>query len=252
MASGKTMAKLDFVCEPTGGPSAATVLRVTGELSLDNAPRLRAAALKCLADQPPAMLFDVAGLSSSDDVNLTVLIAVSRHAAAWPSIPVLVCAPSPSLFQALSRLGIDRHVMICETVAEGQARAAGHIAPVTVRHRFGPAVTSVAEARGVVEETCEQWRLGHLTDVAGLVVTELTSNVVRHARTGMELLVARSRRYLHISVRDYVRRPARLVGVGGESDAGGRGLLIVEAMTTSWGCTPTRDGKVTWASLRLP
>jgi hypothetical protein len=32
---------------------------------------------------------------------------------------------------------------------------------------------------------------------------------------------------------------------------GGRGLIIVEALAASWGCTPVRDGKLTWATLPI-
>jgi hypothetical protein len=30
---------------------------------------------------------------------------------------------------------------------------------------------------------------------------------------------------------------------------GGRGLIVVDLMSRAWGTTPTRDGKVVWASL---
>jgi hypothetical protein len=85
--------------------------------------------------------------------------------------------------------------------------------------------------------------------VAGLVATELVGNAVRHAGTPIDLVITRTRWHLHLAVRDYAAQRARLVGSNGENEPGGRGLLIVEAFTTSWGCTPTRDGKVTWATL---
>jgi hypothetical protein len=56
---------------------------------------------------------------------------------------------------------------------------------------------------------------------------------------------------VHICVRDGSVREPRLVAATGDGDgAGGRGLMLVEAFVNAWGCTPTRDGKVTWATVK--
>ncbi|MBB4899731.1 hypothetical protein FHS37_003792 [Streptomyces griseostramineus] len=93
-----------------------------------------------------------------------------------------------------------------------------------------------------------------LIDRASLGVTELLSNVHRHARPDktctveMELLLDR----LKVSVRD---RDPRLPVV---EDAGplatcGRGLAMVAAMSESWGALPDGDsGKVVWFTLLTP
>lgn len=225
------------------------VLDVVGELNLSSGPRLRAAVLKALADQPSAVIINAEGLTAADDIHLTVFIAVARHAAAWPSIPILVCAPRPELGASLVRLGIDRHVTICADLDEGRDRAARHELPAMIRDEFPPVPASVTAARDLIGDACQRWRLGRFAALAGLVVTELVSNAVRHAGTRIDLAVSHTDRHLHLSVRDYTCRPARLVGPAGEDQPGGRGLLIVEAVAASWGCTPTRDGKVTWASV---
>jgi anti-anti-sigma regulatory factor/anti-sigma regulatory factor (Ser/Thr protein kinase) len=232
------------VCDPP-----VMVLRVAGELNLCSAPRFRAAMLKCLADQPTAVLVDAEALSVADDIHLTVFAAVARYAAAWPSIPILVCAPAPLVAAALTRLGIDRHVTVCASLHEGRVRAARRTLPTRIRDRYLPTVGAVGTARHLVIQVCQGWGLSRLAPVAGLVVTELVGNAVRHAGTAIDLVITRTSRHLHLAVRDYVCEPARLVGASGEDEPGGRGLLIVEALTTSWGCTPTRDGKVTWATL---
>jgi len=237
-------------CAPARDPSLV-VLRLVGELNLASGPGFRARMLKSLADQPTAVLVDAAALTVADDIHLTVFVAVARHAAAWPSIPIVVCTPPPQVAKSLVRLGIDRHVLICASLDEGRIRAAGRTLPATVRDRFLPSVVTVGVARSLVEEVCGRWGLSHLAPTAGLVVTELVSNAVLHARTPIELVITRASRQLHLAVRDYAAQAARLVGPDGEGEPGGRGLLIVDALTTSWGCTPTRDGKVTWASLAI-
>jgi len=228
---------------------ALVVLRLAGELNLNSGPGFREAMLKSLADQPTAVLVDAAALTVADDIHLTVFVAVARHAAAWPAIPIVVCMPRPQVAASLIRLGIDRHVTICATLDEGRLRAAGRRLPAMVRDRFLPNVVAVGVARSLTEEVCRRWSLSHLAPTAGLVVTELVSNAVLHARTPIELVITRSGRHLHLAVRDYAVQAARLIGPDGEGEPGGRGLLIVDALTTSWGCTPTHDGKVTWASL---
>jgi anti-anti-sigma regulatory factor/anti-sigma regulatory factor (Ser/Thr protein kinase) len=238
----------DLTCVAVGDPPVA-VLRVAGELNMSSGPRLRAAMLKCLTDQPTAVLVDAEALTVPDDIHLTVLAAVARHAAAWPSIPVLICAAPPQVTVALTRLGIDRHVTVCTSVHEGRVRVARRILPPRIRDRYPPMVGTVGIARHLVHEVCRRWGLSLLAPVAGLVVTELVSNAVRHAGTPLELTATRAGRYVHLAVRDYMSQPARLVGPSAEDEPGGRGLLIVEAFTSCWGCTPTRDGKVTWATL---
>jgi hypothetical protein len=137
-----------------------------------------------------------------------------------------------------------RHAM-----AQARACATSQPPPARVRRSFAPMPASVPAARDLVAETCHRWRLARLGSVAGLVTSELVANAVRHAGTPLELGLACWGRYLHIAVRDEDPRPARLVGPAGEAEPGGRGLLIVDAISTVWGCTPTGDGKVTWATL---
>jgi anti-anti-sigma regulatory factor len=232
------------VCEPP-----VVVLRVAGQLNLSSVARFRAAMLKCLTDQPTAVLLDARALTLADDIHLTVFAAAARHAAAWPSIPIVVCAAPPQVTAGLARLGIDRHVTVCASLQEGRVRAAGRPLPNRIHDRYLPTVGTAGTARQLIYYACWRWGLSELVPVAGLVATELVGNAVRYARTPIELIVTRTHRYLHLAVRDYALQPPRLVAVSDDDASGGRGLLIVEAFTTYWGYTPTRDGKVTWATL---
>jgi anti-anti-sigma regulatory factor/anti-sigma regulatory factor (Ser/Thr protein kinase) len=241
----------DLTCVAVWDPPVV-VVRVAGQLNLSSVPKFRAATLKCLTDQPTAVLIDAQALTMADDIHLTVFTAVARHAAAWPSIPILVCGAPPQITAALTRLGIDRHVTLCASPHEGRVHAAGRPLPNSIRDRYPPTTYAIATARDLVNEACRGWRLGELAPVAALVATELVSNAVRHARTPFELAITRTHRYLHLAVRDYAWHPARLIGPSDQDQPGGRGLLIVEAFTACWGYTPTRDGKVTWATLRTP
>lgn len=227
------------------------VLRVAGALTLTTAPHLRISVLKCLADQPDAVAVDVTRLSAHDDIHLMVLIAAARHAAAWPGVPLIVCAPPPALALALARLGIDRYVEVVRDVPEARARAKAGGLSLHVRQEFSPTAGAVAVARRLVVDACTSWGLDDLASSARLVTSELVTNAVVHAGTPIYVDVHRRRRHLHVAVRDFDSRPARLLGPEAETAPGGRGLLIVDTLASAWGCTPTGDGKVTWASFAM-
>jgi hypothetical protein len=117
---------------------------------------------------------------------------------------------------------------------------------------YAPTPDAVRLARALAVEACRTWHVpGRLAGVVELVVSELVGNSVRHAWTRIDVTLVRSPGRLNIAVRDYVSAPAHLGGPGGD----GRGLLIVDAVATHWGCTPTGTptgrgaGKVTWATL---
>lgn len=225
------------------------VIHVTGSLGLRTVVELRDAVRKALVDEPEAVLLEASGLTVDDDVHLTILIALANEAAGWPSIPILICAATESVTGSMTRFGIDRHVMICASLDDGRDRAASRALPARIAATYPPTIGSVAAARRMVTDACRAWGLEHLAPAAELVGTELASNAVRHAGTPFHLSLTRTGRKLHVAVRDHAPAPARITGPDAETEPGGRGLLIVEALASRWGCTPSRDGKVTWATL---
>jgi hypothetical protein len=110
---------------------------------------------------------------------------------------------------------------------------------------YAPTPDAVRRARALAVDTCRAWGVfGPAAGVTELVVSELVGNSVRHAWTRVEVTLVRSPGRLNIAVRDYVSTPARIGGSG-------RGLLIIDAVSSHWGCTQVGVGKVTWATLDL-
>ncbi|MEV4423808.1 ATP-binding protein [Streptomyces sp. R-07] len=121
----------------------------------------------------------------------------------------------------------------------------------------------IGQVRRIISAHLRHWQLDALVDQAVLGVTELLTNVHRHAqpdkdcRVEIELLLDR----LTVSVRDHdprlpeVRR-ADALGPLDDLDAlatSGRGLGIVGAVSESWGIRPCGvDGKVVWFTLTAP
>ncbi|MDB1090113.1 ATP-binding protein [Streptomyces sp. ACA25] len=129
--------------------------------------------------------------------------------------------------------------------------------PDNARHRFRvPAVdAAAAEARRRVLLQLSAWRAPVETcDNAQLVVSELVTNALRHtaSRTvGCELEIMG--KLLRVAVTGDGSGPTERPACATEDDEGGRGLLLVCALSEGWGVQPCDDGRghVVWADLTL-
>ena len=94
-----------------------------------------------------------------------------------------------------------------------------------------------------------QWGLpAEVAENALLVVEELVANVVDHARTPFRLTVDHTGPALHIAVHDGC--PGQLHARPFSACAGrGRGLVLIAALASRWGCDRTSGGKTVWAVL---
>ncbi|MFD0366801.1 ATP-binding protein [Streptomyces sp. NPDC059071] len=116
----------------------------------------------------------------------------------------------------------------------------------------------IGQVRRIVSAHLRHWQLDALIDHATLGVTELLTNVHRHAQPDktctveVELLLDR----LTVSVRDNDPRipdVAEPCATNDEFATSGRGLAIIAAMSESWGARPHGDsGKVVWFTLQAP
>jgi anti-sigma regulatory factor (Ser/Thr protein kinase) len=228
------------------------VLEVAGTLTPQTAPTLRGAMLTCLTGHPKLVVADVSAMGLTEDGTLTVLPALARNAAAWPGIRFVLGAPGPGLAAALDRMAVRRYVAVYPTVEQAVASCTEPAPRRIVSEILEPSPSSLAAARGVLQRACDGWGISQVADVAQVIVTELVANGVRHARTPMRLVVTVRRRYLHIYVHDQAAGRPRIVDPDAQPDGGGRGLLVVEALASSWGTAATGDGKFVWATVRLP
>lgn len=92
-----------------------------------------------------------------------------------------------------------------------------------------------------------------LLDVVELLVSELAGNCVRHTNSSFEVQVSGDRRRIRVAVSD--RGPGRPVVQHVDSNAiAGRGLALVETLSSSWGVRNSRlrgGGKAVWFELDL-
>jgi anti-sigma regulatory factor (Ser/Thr protein kinase) len=114
---------------------------------------------------------------------------------------------------------------------------------------YAPEREAPAAARHFVAEVLERW--GHsraLLEDAKLVVSELASNAVVHARSPFSVEIRPQGAAVLISVQDasHARPTVRDSGMA----ASGRGLRLVDAIATNWGVEIAREGKIVWAELQ--
>jgi anti-sigma regulatory factor (Ser/Thr protein kinase) len=111
-----------------------------------------------------------------------------------------------------------------------------------------PRVDAARLARELITTACTRWQRENLAEPAHVAVTELVNNAVVHAGTPITVHVALRGDELFVAVRDRSTEPPRPRAVA-PTAYGGRGLLLLDAVSARWGCTPREDGKVVWAVL---
>jgi serine phosphatase RsbU (regulator of sigma subunit) len=135
----------------------------------------------------------------------------------------------------------DLVLLLARTKAVDPARIASWSLP--------PRLESAAEARAEAARKLREWGHEELVFTTELIVSELVTNAVRHGsgRVGMRLILDR---VLVCEVSDESNTQPRLRRAG-ETDEGGRGLLIVAQCTTRWGCRYGARGKTIWTEQPL-
>ncbi|MDT0390302.1 SpoIIE family protein phosphatase [Streptomyces dubilierae] len=110
---------------------------------------------------------------------------------------------------------------------------------------------AVGQARRFVRRTLRSWGVTEDHDAVLVVVSELVTNALVHTdgRVRMDLTLINNR--LRVAVADASpRTPVRPTSIGWEA-TGGRGILLVEALSATWGTLPVSGGKQVWAELVL-
>lgn len=112
----------------------------------------------------------------------------------------------------------------------------------------------IGQVRRIISAQLRYWHLDPLIDHTALGVTELLTNVHRHAQpdkrctVDVELLLDR----LTVSVSDHDPR-LPTVHDAALFDTGGRGLALIAAVSESWGVRPQGEsGKSIWFTLPTP
>lgn len=104
-------------------------------------------------------------------------------------------------------------------------------------------------ARAFLSDALVAWDQERHADTAALLVSELVTNAIVHARSSVQLRVAMLDSTIRVEVHDHGGEAPHLV----ESDPGepgGYGLPLVNSLADEWGCELIDgDGKRVWFEL---
>lgn len=111
---------------------------------------------------------------------------------------------------------------------------------------------AVGHARRFTRRTLRAWGVPADTlDTALLIVSELVTNALVHTDGRVRLALTLVGRRLRIAVADpSPRTPTKPASLEWEA-TGGRGILLVEAMSDAWGTVPAGGGKQVWSEISL-
>ena len=161
----------------------------------------------------------------------------------------MVC-PTVRLREGIARHPDSRYLVIAERRRQVLAGLARRPRATVVQTSLPPVARSARAARDLVARTLLDWGCGPQIGGATLVVSELVTHAMQYADSDLLVTVARCGAQVRISVAMRNRTNAQLMGGVDPARISHRGLMLVAAVSESWGVLPTSDGgKVVWAVL---
>ncbi|HVL05882.1 MAG TPA: SpoIIE family protein phosphatase [Acidimicrobiales bacterium] len=168
------------------------------------------------------------------------------------------------LAAAAQNAGVEGPEALCEALLEALVPATatrdddlailvarvdrGAPAPGVHRLEFEPLAASAALTRGFTAGVLEGAGWRDQVDTAVLLVSELVTNAVRHARGPCNLVVTFGDDLVEFCVEDGDPR-VPVARIARPLDETGRGFLLVGALADDWGVRSIPGGKATWFSL---
>jgi anti-sigma regulatory factor (Ser/Thr protein kinase) len=113
-----------------------------------------------------------------------------------------------------------------------------------------PDHTAPSLARRFVGSTVRGWGFDGLVSDAQLLVSELVTNAILHARSSVTLAVRQDPSCVRVEVCDGSSAPPRLRAYGPEAVTG-RGMQLVDRIAWRWGVTARDEGKCVWFELAI-
>jgi anti-sigma regulatory factor (Ser/Thr protein kinase) len=130
--------------------------------------------------------------------------------------------------------------------------------PLRSHLELGALPGAVACARLHARQVLWEWGLSTFSENVELLVSELMTNAMQASLSAERVLpvnlrLSSDRSRLLVQVEDTSRNPPAPAVGAHDDDESGRGLLIVDAISTKWGWDAKKDhsGKTVWALIEL-
>jgi anti-anti-sigma regulatory factor len=229
-----------------------TLVRPVGVLDVSTYPILRDTLLKCVVDEPDAVIVDLGPLVISSTAVWSVFSVVAMRTGDWPGVPMMLVARQESHRETLRHSAVRRWVPCFEDLDAAFAAVGEPPLRRRVLIELAGQRSSSREARRHVREIGEKWGLSEVDDLIGdaeLIATEFVENTVRHTVSDLTLRLELRNGLLTVAVADDDPREAVLREHSCER-AQASGLVMVARVAEVWGCTPAMTGgKIVWAVL---
>ena len=196
------------------------------------------------------VLVDLTDLRVDFVPGLQVFPSTLAAAGGWPGARLVLFGASPELSEVLVSLDLTDTVPLAADQAAAVARLETRPPTLSRYHDLEPHLASPRRARALFRRACLDWALGDAYDHAALVVNELVTNAVRHARTTCRLDIRLDARGLRVGVRDQGPLHPALLDDPGHLLPPGVGLHLVAMLSHRWGVEEHVDGKTVWARFR--
>jgi anti-sigma regulatory factor (Ser/Thr protein kinase) len=119
-----------------------------------------------------------------------------------------------------------------------------------VRRHFDASPEAVRDARQFLADTLGDRADDELTEALALTLSELATNAVVHAGTDFDVVIGTDGQ-VRIEVEDGSTDPP-MPRTARETEAGGRGLQIVNDLCDRWGYHVVRNRKCVWCERDFP
>lgn len=121
------------------------------------------------------------------------------------------------------------------------------------RTRLSSHPTSAAAARRFVRDVLNRWQAADSEASVLLCTDELVTNAIVHVSSDIEIVVRLNGPVVRVEVRDRSGRPPLRQVVAADAEAG-RGLHLVDALSSRWGVENRVDGwgKAVWFEVQPP
>lgn len=225
-----------------------TALRFRGGFEVVGEARTGAEAISLAADRRPDIV--VLDLGLPDIAGRDVLARVREASPATRVVVLSAMDPTDRSWFEERTAGYvlkDDDIDYLVDLLENVGRTPSDVRVLDASRDIGAGT----QARALVREALHDWDLAGIADEATLVVTELVTNAVVHGDSSFRLQLSRTPGAFRIEVVDEGEGTPEPQPQDTEAE-GGRGIMLVDAMASSWGVESVPSGKVVWAEIAIP
>lgn len=216
------------------------VLSVRGPVADADAQPLLDAVQEAIGHDPRAVVLDLQHAGELTPDVRTALGSMPPLTGGWPRASLVVRPATDTPFVTGWLRAADREQALAQVERRSRPRTR-----IEVEH----SVHGPSQARAAVTACARELGLQSVYDDVVLLVSEMVTNAIRYAVPPVRLEIQADERDVVVAVRDGSPEPPAPRPAGDEAE-GGRGMHLVDVLTSDHGVRVDEPGKAVWARLR--